>query len=66
MRVTGLIKSPKDEEGLMKMWLSSRSDVWQWFKSEKIRGKMLIHDLTINRKTGEYTVDLRKYSGNEF
>jgi len=66
MRVKGLIKSSKDEEGLMKMWLSSRSDVWQWFESGKIRGKMLIHDLTINRKKGEYTVDLRKYSRNEF
>ena len=66
MRVKGLIKSAKDEEGLMNMWLNSRSDVWQWFESGQIQGRMLIHDLTINRKKGEYTVDLRKYSGNEF
>lgn len=66
MRITGLIKSAKDEEGLMQMWLDSRSDPWQWLDSEQIHGKTIIHDLTIDRKTGVYTVDFRKYSGNEF
>lgn len=66
MRVTGLIESPKDEEDLMKMWLSSRSDRWQWIESEQIQGKMIVHDLTIDKKAGVYTVDFRKYSGNEF
>ena len=66
VRVKGLIKSTKDEEDLMKMWLSSRSDIWQWGEIGQIQGKMLIHDLTINRKKGEYTVEIRKYSGNEF
>ena len=66
MQITGVIKTPEEAEGLMKMWLSSRSDVWQWFESEPFRGKTIIRDLTINRKKGEYTVDLQKYSGNEF
>lgn len=66
VQVKGLIKSPKDEEDLMNMWLSSRSDVWQWGEIGQIQGKMLIYDLTINRKKGEYTVDIRKHSGNEF
>jgi len=66
IRVTGLIKSPKDEEGLIGMWLASRSDCWQWFSSEQFQGKTIIRDLTINRKAGIYTVDIRRYSGNEF
>jgi hypothetical protein len=66
MRVTGLIKSPKDEEDLMKMWLASRSDRWQWFESEQFQGKTIVCDLTIDRKAGAYTIDFRKYSGNEF
>jgi hypothetical protein len=66
MPITGLIKSPKDEESLMNMWWSSRSDRWQWFESEQFKGKTIIHDLTIDRKAGAYTVDIRKYSGSEF
>ena len=66
MRTTGLIKSAKDEEDLMRMWLESRSYPWQWLDNGKIHGKVIIHDLTIDRKTGFYSVDFRKYSGNEF
>lgn len=44
----------------------SRSDRWQWIESEQIQGKMIVRDLTIDRKTGVYTVDFRKYSDNEF
>lgn len=66
MRVTGLIKSPKDEEGLMRMWLNSRSSLWQWFDTGEWEGKTIVRDLTIDRKNGVYTVDVRRYSGNEF
>ncbi len=65
MRVTGLLKSPQEEEELMKMWLGSRSDAWQWLKSEQFQGKAVIRDLTVNRETSSYTIDFRKYSDNE-
>lgn len=71
LHIEGEILSPKDEEGLMKMWSNSRSDVWRWFdsgpmKGGQVKGKVLIHDLTIDRKAGTYTVDIRTYSGNQF
>jgi len=66
MRITGLIKTPEDEESLMRMWLESRFDRWQWFESEQFHGKAILRDLTIDKKKGVYTVDVRKYSGNEF
>lgn len=66
MRLTGLIKCPKDEEDLMQMWWASRSDPWQWFDNGQTHGKMMIRDLTIDKKASTYTVELRKYSGNEF
>jgi hypothetical protein len=65
-RLTGLIKTPKDEENLMKTWLSSRSDCWQWLSTARFQGKTIVRDLTINKKAGTYTIDFRKYSGNEF
>jgi hypothetical protein len=66
MRITGIIKTPEDEESLMRMWLESRSDRWQWFENGQFHGKVIIRDLTIDKKKGVYTVDVRKYSGNEF
>lgn len=66
MRITGLIKSTEEEKGLMTMWHESRSDIWQWFDSPEIHDKVVIHDLTINRRTGVYTVDIQKYSGESF
>jgi hypothetical protein len=71
MRLNGLILSPEDEKGLMNMWIKSRLDVNQYFESGpidggQIREKVLIHDLTINRKTGRYVVGIRTYSGNDF
>ena len=66
MRITGVIKTPEDEENLIRMWSESRSDRWQWFDSEQFHGKVMLRDLTIDKKKGVYTVDVRKYSGNEF
>jgi hypothetical protein len=66
VRITGIIKTPEDEEGLMRMWLESRSDCWQWFESEQFHGKIILRDLTIDKKRGVYTVDVRKHSGSEF
>ena len=71
MHLRGLILSPKEEEEMMNMWLKSRLDIHQWFDSGpinggQITGNVLIHDLTINRKTGRYIVDIRTYSGNQF
>lgn len=66
MRLVGGIGSPEDEKSLMNMWLKSRSNVWQWFDSPKLSGKMLIHELALDRKSGSYFVDMQKYSGNEF
>jgi hypothetical protein len=66
MRVNGLIKTPKDEEGLMNLFFANRSTPWQWFEWGPIHGKTIIRDLTINRKKGNYTVEFRKYSGNDF
>jgi hypothetical protein len=70
VHLRGKILSPKEEEGLMNMWMKSRSDVWQWFdsgpmKGGRIEGKVLIHDLTINRKTGAYDVYIRPYSDDQ-
>jgi len=65
-RITGLIKSPEDEDSLMRMWSESRSDCWQWFESEQFHGKIILRDLTIDKKRGVYTVDVRKHSGSEF
>ncbi len=71
MHIRGKILSPKEEEELMKMWMNSRLDVWQWFdsgpmKDGRIEGKVLIHDLAINRKTGTYDVYIRPYSDDQF
>jgi hypothetical protein len=66
MRITGSIKTPEDEESLMLMWLESRSDHWQWFENGQFHDKVIIRDLTIDKKKGVYTVDVRKYSDNEF
>lgn len=66
VQTTGIIKTPEDEESLMRMWLESRSDCWQWFGSEQFHGKLILRDLTIDKKRGVYTVDIRKHSGNEF
>jgi hypothetical protein len=66
MEINGLIKSPKDEEELMKMWISSRSDKWQWFSNNQNQNKVVLRDLTINRKDGVYSVKLCKYYGDSF
>jgi hypothetical protein len=66
IRMTGFVETPEQAEELMNRWLGSHSDVWTWFKSKPFRGKAIIRDLSINRKTGVYIVDIRKYSGNEF
>jgi hypothetical protein len=66
MRITGLIKSSKDKKDLMRMWWTSRSYRWQWFSSEQFLGKVIVRDLTIDKKTGVYTVDICKYYGNKF
>ena len=66
MRIKGLIKTLQDEEGLMKLFFANRSAPWQWFEWGPIHGKTIIRGLTINRKKGNYTVEFRKYSGNDF
>ena len=66
MRLKGRIESPKDGEDLMRVWLETRSGPWQWFNSEQIHCKVIVCDLTIDKKAGAYIVDFRKYSGNEF
>ena len=66
LRGTGPIRSAEDEESLMRMWWESRSDIWQWLSGDQIQGKMILRDLTMNRKAGVFTLDIRKYSGNEF
>jgi hypothetical protein len=64
-RIFGDIKSPEEESALLKMWMESRSDIWQWFESPQLSGKMLIHNLTIDRKTHSYTLEMQRYSENE-
>ena len=66
MRINGLIKTPKDAEGLLDIFFANRSAPWQWLEWGPIHGKAIIRDLTINRKKGNYTVEFRKYSGNDF
>jgi len=66
MQITGLIKTPEEEKGLMNMWIETRSYPWQWYDYTNFHGKVIVRDLTINRKTGVYTVAFQKYSGNEF
>ena len=61
-----LIKSKKDEEDLINMWISSRSDKWQWFSDDQNQDKTILRDLTIYRKDGVYSVEFCKYYGNDF
>lgn len=65
-RVAGSIKSTEDEKSLMTVWMESCSNPWHWLDEGDVHGKVIIHDLTIDRKNGVYTVEFRKYSGNEF
>jgi len=57
--------SPEYEELLIRRWLKMRSGPWQWFSSEKIKGKMMVRDLSIDRKARIWTLDIRKYYGCE-
>ena len=66
MQITGLIKTPEEEKGLMNMWIETRPYPWQWYNYTNFHGKVIVRDLTIDRKNGVYTVAFQKYSGNEF
>ena len=64
-RVTGKIGSPKEEEDLIRLWLETRSGPWQWMTLKEWQGKTIVRDLTIDRKTGVYTIDICKYYDSE-
>ena len=71
MRLHGIIKSKQEEHDMMNMWLNSRNAIWQWFDSGpidggRIEGKVIIHDITINRKKASYIIGIRMYSGDHF
>lgn len=71
MHLKGAALTPKIEEELMNMWLKSRLADYISFDTGPIDGgqikcKVLINDLTMNRKTGTYNVDIRTYSSNPF
>ena len=66
MEMCGEILKPEDENGLKNMWLSSRPYPWSWLDTGNFHGKMLLRDLTINKKTGIYSVHFRKYFGTGF
>ena len=64
-RLTGKIGSPKEEEDLIRLWLETRSGPWQWLTLNEWQGKTIVRDLTIDRKTGEYTIKFCKYYDSE-
>ena len=71
MRLIGQILKQEDEDGLLRMWEESRSDVSQVFDTgtsngEQIKAHVLIHDLVIDKKTGRYKVLIRSYYDNQF
>jgi hypothetical protein len=64
IRVSSVMEnsSPEYEEYLIRTWLKTRSDSWQWFSSNLITGKMIVGDLNIDKKARIWTLDLREYS----
>ena len=64
-RVTGKIGSLKDEEDLIRLWLETRSSPWEWLTLNDWQGKTIVRDLTIDRKTGVYTIEFCKYYDSE-
>jgi hypothetical protein len=71
MHLKGEILSLENEEGLMGMWQKTRLYDFVTYDSGPMDGgqikcKVLVKDLTINRKTCKYKVDMRTYSGNPF
>jgi len=66
LRFNGLIRSPEEEDGLTRFWLEDRSAPWQWMTLPGWEGKTIVRDLVIDRKNGIYSLDVQKYSGNEF
>jgi hypothetical protein len=71
MHLKGEILSRENEEGLMGMWQKTRLYDFLSFDTGPMDGgqikcKVLVNDLTINRKTFTYKVDIRTYSGNPF
>jgi len=56
--------SPEYEEHWIRRWLEMRSAPWQWLSSDIISGKMVVGDLTIDKKARILTLDLREYSSS--
>jgi hypothetical protein len=65
----GLILKDEEANGMKNMWFRSRLDQWQnlnlgphFHPNEKV----LIRNVIINRKIGEYEINFRKYYGTNF
>lgn len=71
LHLKGEILSHEEEEGLIGMWQKTRLCDFLSIDTGPMDGgqincKVLVSDLTINRKTCKYKVDIRTYSGNPF
>ena len=66
LRAEGLLKTPEDEKGIMQRWMGSRRDLWNWFTIDDFEGKIIMRDLTFDKKTNTYVLDFRKYYGTDF
>lgn len=66
MRLKGLVSSYEIEKELMKNWMNGRLALWNWFTSIDFEGKIVMRDLTFDKKTSTYLIDFRKYYGTDF
>jgi hypothetical protein len=66
VRFKGSLKTPEVESELIQRWMGSRRDLWNWFTFNDFEGKIIMRDLTFDKKTNTYEVDFRKYYGTDF